>query len=284
MRRISDKILIVGGDSRFEAAEKVLRQEGFKVKRISGGEENSREEMDDASVLLLPVPYTADGVTVFQPDAAVPVPLSAVYGCFQSGKTVFCGKADPEIAKRAKEKGVTLIDFMNDEALAVKNAVLTAEGAVSLALDLLPFTLNGAGALVLGFGRIGKLLAADLKGLGAKVTVAARKPDDRAFAGAFGYGAVPFSELAEVIGKADVVFNTVPAAVLTEEELKIAGKETLLIDLASKPGGIDRNAAAALGLNAVWALALPGKCAPVSAGTYIAETVIRLLSERMEQT
>ena len=277
---MSDKVLIVGGDRRVEAAETVFREEGFAVTRVCGAEKDLEKLLSDASVLLLPVPFSSDGVTVFQPTAQKPIPLSCVYNCFQPGKTVFCGKADQEIQRKAEEKGAALIDYMEDESLSVKNAVPTAEGAVSLALELLPVTLNGASVLILGYGRIGKLLSSYTSGIGADVTVMARKESDRAFARAYGKRAVTFDALGDEIGKADVVFNTVPAPVLGADVLRKAGKKTLFIDLASKPGGIDRKAAEELGLKAIWALSLPGKFAPVSAGKYIAETVIRLMNEK----
>lgn len=278
MRKESDKILIVGGDRRFDAAEEVLKNNGYFVSRLSEGT-GSEKELKDARVLLLPLPYTADGVTVYQPDGKDPIPLSALYRSFHPGITVLCGKADAEIRSEIEKSGAVLIDYNAEEDFAVKNAVPTAEGAISIAIDLLPVTLNGSRALILGFGRIGKLLAAYLRGFGAVVTVGTRKPSDLALAAAYGYGVVPFSEISEAVKEKEVVFNTVPVPVLTKKHLNGVSRGTVLIDLASKPGGIDRQAASELGLKVIWALSLPGKTAPVSAGRYVAETVMRLLSE-----
>lgn len=279
MRNQSDKILIVGGDRRFDTAEDVLKREGYSVSRAADRNDFS-EKGNEADVLLLPLPYTADGVTVFQPEGKEAIPLSDVFRGFRPGMLILTGKADSAIRKEAEAHGADVADYNDEEDFAVKNAVPTAEGAISLALDLLPVTLNGSDVLVLGFGRIGKLLALYLHGFGARVTVAARKPKDRAFANACGYQAVPFSELAEAVKEKEVIFNTVPSVVLTKNVLDAVRKDTVLIDLASSPGGIDRQAAAENGLKAVSALGLPGKTAPVSAGRYLAETVIRLLSER----
>ena len=279
MRKESVKVLIVGGDRRFDTAEDVLKREGYSVLRVSDRNDFS-EKGNEADVLLLPLPYTADGITVFQPDGKEAVPLSEVFRGFRPGMLILTGKADSAIRKEAEAHGADVADYNDEEDFAVKNAVPTAEGAISLALDLLPVTLNGSDVLVLGFGRIGKLLALYLHGFGARVTVAARKPEDRAFANACGYQAVPFSELAEAVKEKEAVFNTVPSVVLTKNVLYAVRKDTVLIDLASSPGGIDRQAAAENGLKAVSALGLPGKTAPVSAGRYLAETVIRLLSDR----
>ena len=53
----------------------------------------------------------------------------------------------------------------------------------------------------------------------------------------------------------------------------------LILDLASQPGGTDFGCAKALGLTAIHALALPGKVAPVTAGTAIKEALSLMLCE-----
>ena len=56
-------------------------------------------------------------------------------------------------------------------------------------------------------------------------------------------------------------------------------RDTLLVELASVPGGFDICAARELGANISWALSLPGKYAPESAGAIIAESVLKILKE-----
>ena len=53
--------------------------------------------------------------------------------------------------------------------------------------------------------------------------------------------------------------------------------DALILDLASKPGGVDWDAAQALGRRVVWALSLPGKTAPFTAGEIIAKTILHML-------
>jgi len=79
--------------------------------------------------------------------------------------------------------------------------------------------------------------------------------------------------------KADVVFNTVPAKLLNYTALSMLKSGTPVIDLASKPGGVDFEAARTLGTNIVWALSLPGKTAPVTAGEIICSTVLTIMEE-----
>ncbi|MDU3295404.1 MAG: Glu/Leu/Phe/Val dehydrogenase dimerization domain-containing protein, partial [Pseudomonas aeruginosa] len=60
----------------------------------------------------------------------------------------------------------------------------------------------------------------------------------------------------------DTVVNTVPAPVLTEPVLAALRPGSLIVDLASRPGGTDFAAAQRLGHTAVHALSLPAACAP----------------------
>ena len=155
----------------------------------------------------------------------------------------------------------------------------TAEGAIQLAMEELPVTIHGARVLVLGFGRLGKLLAHRLNALGARVSVAARKWADLAWAEAYGYGAEQIERLDGYLCGYDLVVNTVPVRVLREAELADLKPGCLVIDLASKPGGVDFDAAARLGVKAFWALSLPGKVAPVTAGKSIKTTIYNILTE-----
>ncbi len=140
-------------------------------------------------------------------------------------------------------------------------------------------TLHRARALVLGYGRVGQLTAHRLSALGARVTVAARRYDALAWAEAYGHDALHLGELSGYLCGFDLVVNTVPSRVLPRELLAQLKGGCLVIDLASKPGGVDFQSAAELGVRCVWALSLPGKVAPVSAGQAIRDTVYNMLRE-----
>ena len=70
-----------------------------------------------------------------------------------------------------------------------------------------------------------------------------------------------------------------PHLILDEEKLKYVKKDCLLLDLASKPGGIDEDYCKRQGLKFIWALALPGKVAPVTSAKYIKNTIYNILRE-----
>ena len=143
----------------------------------------------------------------------------------------------------------------------------------------MPTRLFGESCVISGFGRIAKVLCRDLLALGMNVTVSARRFSDLAWIGIYGAKKLPVSELGGQLESYDLIINTVPARLFDRELLEKIRKDSLIIDLASKPGGIDFDAAQELGVNAVWALSLPGKVAPISAGQIICDTIQNILSE-----
>ena len=175
---------------------------------------------------------------------------------------------------------MSVIDYMKDEELTVKNAIPTAEGALELAMKELPVTVHGTKTLVSGYGRVGKAAAAAFSALHSSVTVCARHGDALAWAKATGYYTTDMKEICRAVRDKDVIINTVPAPIFDNNVLSFAGKETLIIDLASVPGGVDFEAAERLGLKAIHALSLPGKVAPKTAGENIADAVLSVMRKK----
>ncbi|WP_302779389.1 NAD(P)-dependent oxidoreductase, partial [Anaerotruncus colihominis] len=182
----------------------------------------------------------------------------------------------------AEQFDIEMIDYLEREELAVKNAVITAEGAVAIAMEELPIALFGSRCLIVGHGRIARALIRILRGMGASVTVAARSYGSLAEIEAEGCRAVRTDALKTSVKAADVVINTVPARMLTEPVLSALKHDALVIDLASRPGGVDLAAAGRLGVKTIWALSLPGKTAPITAGEIILHTIENCLSELEE--
>lgn len=184
------------------------------------------------------------------------------------------------MVKQLFEKaGVRFCDYFDREELAVKNAVPTAEGAIAIAMDETPFTIHGSSCLIAGYGRIGRVLAKMLRGMGANVTVSARKFQDFAWIEAEACRTVQTGEISKTAGEYDIIFNTVPYPVINGEVLRSVKKDCLIIDLASKPGGVDFECAKTLGLNTIWALSLPGVVAPKTAGIIIKDTIMNIRNE-----
>ena len=171
------------------------------------------------------------------------------------------------------KKNVKCFDLMQSEQLAILNSISTAEGAIKIAIEETVQTIHGRNILILGFGRIGKVLAKILNGMGAKVYCVARKQEDLAWIETYGYESIILNELDEYINRFDIIFNTIPHIILDKSKLVLLKKEIVIIDLASKPGGVDRKEADRLNLKIIWALAIPGKTAPKSAAQIIKKTI-----------
>ena len=146
-------------------------------------------------------------------------------------------------------------------------------------MEELPVTLHNSNVFVMGFGRIGKILAKMLHGIGAKVHVEARKFSDLAWIESYGYKPIHLNDMYEYLDRFDIIFNTIPYIILDTPELEKIKKDCLLIDLASKPGGINFQKANELGRKSIWALSLPGKVAPATAAKFIKSTIQNILSE-----
>lgn len=167
--------------------------------------------------------------------------------------------------------------YARREEYQIAIARLTAEGAIAL---LRPETgLSGAHILLLGYGRIARLLARELQKAGALVTAAARSGEQRAWAEAEGIEALPLDALSGVLDRFDVIIGTIPAPVLTEPLLALVRKDALLLELASAPGGIDAAAAHERGLRYIRAPGLPAKYAPERAAVILRDAVYAAAAE-----
>ena len=186
------------------------------------------------------------------------------------GQKIVCGMTDAAFDKLAEKRGWRLLRVLQDEAYTQENAKLTAEGALFTAMARMNRALRGAQCLVIGYGRIGKALTSLLRAMGAMVTVAARREESRREAGE---NSVPIPYIPNILPRMDVIFNTVPAPMLGEKELRNVKPSCVLIELASAPYGIDRDAVEALGLKAYLESGLPGRYCPLSA----AETLLNYI-------
>lgn len=252
-----------------------LRQRG-EVRDFPSAE----EALSGCDVLVLPFPVSPDGITL-NCSAAVKPKLAELFSLASGlGVTrVFGGAFKDGVLRLAEVCGLCVTDYGENEGIALKNAVPTAEGAVEIAMRELDVTIHGSRMAVLGYGRCGSVLARLLLGMGAEVRGVARSERDRAKMYADGVQGYSFAALNGALCGCDAVFNTAPAEVLGEAALRAVSPGTPIIDLASAPGGVDRASAAALGIKVIHALSLPGKYSPMSAAKIICETLIPLLSE-----
>lgn len=248
------RFAVIGTDARLAAAGRALARAGFAV----GGPEQTAL----ADYILLPLPLDESRT-----------PLAELLRAAKPGALALGGKL-------SAQAGVELVDYFAREELILCNAIPTAEGCIGILMAERTRTLWNSAILLAGFGPVGQALGVRLAALGAQVTVAARRPAQRALAESFSLRAVDLARLEQTAPAFDTVVNTIPAPVLTEAVLAALRPGSLIVDLASKPGGTDFAAARRLGHRAIHALSLPAACAPETAGEALARTVCEILAER----
>ena len=241
--------------------------------------ETMAEAVRDSEIIVCPLPYSADGENIYMPYSENLIRIEEVLKITDKTQILLLGKADDTLKNLLDKYKIKCVDYLEREELAILNAIPTAEGAIEIAMHETPHTINGSECLVLGNGRIGKVLSKMLSGIGANVTVCMRKHKDIAYCQAMGYKNILFKELANKVGSYNVIFNTVPLRVIGANELGNMRKDCIIIDLASNPGGVDFEEAKKSAIKTIHALSLPGKVAPQTAGDYVAETIKNIIEE-----
>ena len=267
------KICAVGGDGRIPFALASLEARGHEVSHTAYGGPLSAEVLGAAEAVLLPYPATRDGLTLNAPTSPLPLPLSSLFPMLPDGAPVLCGRITDALRAAAKEHH--LYDYETDERFLLKNAAITAEGALSLAMQRLASPLCDTPTLVLGSGRLARALADLLLGLHVPVTVAARNPNAPLPGG---LRPIPLGALPAELPRFALILNTVPVPLLSGRLLSRATQGLLLIELSSAPEVVDTDACRELGIEVVSAPGLPGKYAPKGAGEALAEAVDSILT------
>ena len=268
---------VIGGDRRQEVLLELLRRDGHPAAAYGVSGERDWETAVAADVVLLPLPLCREGDTLNIEGEHRGA--GALFHRFRRHQLLLAGQVKPSQKAEALELGLNLVDYFRREELTVANAAATAEGTVQVILECLERSLLGSQSLILGYGRIGKLVSCRLAALGAQTTIAARRPESRAWAEAYGHKALDIGRLEGELNHFDVVVNTVPAPVFGETHLRELRPGCLCVDVASVRG-IDLPAAENLGLPNVWARALPGKLMPETAGKIIRDTVYTIIKEQ----
>lgn len=278
---------IVGGDKRQLFLAKAISDSGCDV-ALGGFDKLSsvgglaltdvRTAVFESDAVIFPLPSVRSDRSINTPFSERNVVLEDEEVGELIKKPVFVSMRGKFIKAYPELKNARIFDYAAKDEFAILNALPTAEGAVECAMREYEGTISGSRCLVVGFGKIGKILSRILGALGAKVTVCARRESDFAYISALGYTPSDTRTLKSVKGF-DIVFNTVPALIFDKSLLMNTDRNTLIIDLASAPGGVDFEAAHRFNLDAVKALSLPGKCAPKTAGEIIKKTVFNIIEE-----
>lgn len=252
---MSDRILVIGGGTRLRKAAEAFKDTKYEAV-IFDESEPLKAAIDSADIILLGLPASSDGVWI-DTDDDMRISVRDVAALCSRKKLIMGGRLSEKVKALFDVYSLRWIDYSLCPEFEILNAVPTAEGAIQIAMEEFPFTLHDSNVIVTGYGKVGKALASRLKALGAKTTIAARSVAQRAEAEGLGFDTIRLEDLCNNVGSCQILFNTVPACVCTKSVLGHLSPSSGIIDLASKPGGVDLDAAKTFGVNVIWALGLP---------------------------
>ena len=282
-------MVIVGGDVRQIEVAKIIREKGAKVSLVGF------TQVSDDSIEMIKCGFQE--IDYSQVDAIL-VPVS---GLDHDGKVearysdeeisltkkhlentpdhcvIYTGVKTPYLTKLMETTGRNVVPMFARDDMAILNSIPTAEGTLKVAIEHTDFMIHGSKVMVLGYGRVGKTIARLFAAVGAKVLVGARKEADLARIIEVGLTPFQLKDLRDEVNHVDICINTIPHMVLTPEVLDKMNRDSLIIDVASRPGGTDFEYAKEKGIKALLELGIPGKVAPKSAGAIIAKVLMDLL-------
>ena len=281
----SEHICFIGGDERQKYAAEVIA-EHIKVHTVGKvfepirhscitNFENPIKAIYGSRAIVLPLPAAASESII---------PFSEISDIITKSKNeiyLLGGKFSPYLKGIIQSKDIRYTDYYEDEIFTVKNAYLTAEGALQIAMTSIKGSIRTSKCAILGYGRIGKALSEMLKALGTKVTVFARREEALVWAEENGLGIQKIETGTAIydFSDFDVIFNTVPERILSNEALLQIARNTVLIELASSPGGFDPDIAEQCDVKFINGGGIPGKYAPEAAGKIVGDTILKYLKK-----
>lgn len=281
------KFAVVGGDKRAVQLCSLLRRDGHRVTGWALEKAALPAEIPRASCIqgcvygadciVLPVPAEKSGF-LNAPYAEKDIELAELFSAFWPGQTVVGGNLSAECCLDAVSEGLCAVDLMRDADFVTGNAAITAECALSLLISSTERALYNSRVLIAGWGRLAKHLAFRTTACGAEVCIAARHPADLAMAQSLGLETAETADIETVIGEFDFIVNTVPARIFTQTALCCAESGSVIMELASAPGGFDRTLAENIGLRVINAPGLPGRYSPLSAAELMRDAIYDALT------
>ena len=269
-------ISFIGGDKRNLILSNLLEKEGFNIFRYGLGiEKNSLLECTQNSELIITaVPFSTDFENIYCPLDQIKLKVYDFINLLNK-KTIVCGKISKQFITKLHENNNKIVDIMANEQLALKNTIPTVEGIVKIIIENTDITIDDSNIAVLGFGRVGKRTAKILNCLGGNIFCYDIKEEAVANIKLCGYNVI--DNIHEILNKMDIIVNTIPEVIIKKQVLQCINKKTFIIDVSSKPGGIDFEYANNNGYKVIHALGLPGKIAPITSAKYIKEIIQNLI-------
>lgn len=289
MKTFDGNFAVIYGDLRQKLLIELLANDGYNV-RVLGFEnkfenknvivyDNYQDVIKNSDIIIAPTPLTKDGKNLYTIYDYLPnLNIEELFKSCRE-KLFFGGAIAEPIKNLSKEYKISIFDLLDNEETGILNAIPTSEGAIQMAMEESDITMYDSNALVLGYGRCGKILAHMLNGIGVNVCVCARKISDITYAKAYGYNSLKYFDLAQNVSNFDFIFNTIPTKVIDKEVIKNLKQSCIIIDLASAPGGTDFKVATDYNIKALFCPSLPGRVAPRTVANTMKKSILNILKK-----
>lgn len=267
---MDNNFLITGNDEKMKSCKKRLNE--LRIKADCFEKNTPLTAIGEYENIILPLPTVINGKI-----AGMELTPNEFNSFLNKNQTVFCGNIAPEsFPCRA-------FSYYSDEEFLIKNSRLTAQGTLRIILDNIKTDLSVISVAVIGYGKCGREICKLLKNTGADVTSFSRRTETLALSKNDGLKAQKCSKINAVLQNYDIIVNTVPCNIIDNSTLEQLSSDTVYVEVASKPYGIDIAAAEKFNFRYVPAPALPGRFTPVGAGRNIADTVAGIIKEGIKR-
>jgi len=247
-------------DKRYHYLAKVLKEEGYPI--FEYGEEALYPDRQIIYIMAL-----------------TSIVNEEIAGKLKENSMLFCNRLSDDVKKMLMKKNISYHNVTDNESYVVKNACITAEGALGYIIFNTDTSLIDMPVLILGYGRVGKALVKTFKDNYVTLSVATNDPLEYALASMYANNVFSLDDLCDNTKGYKAIINTVPKLILNEKILKKISKDCFILDLASKPGGVDYYFAKKNELNYLHALSVPAIVAPKAAALILKDAIIERLDK-----
>ncbi len=269
--------LIIGGDKRQQYLKRKFEADFYDVIHIRySGDLETLDDIESYTHIILPIPISKDNLTVYNSDS-LKLTIRELKEKLGSCHRVYGGGFTDNFLINLEDKHITYFDFMKDKNFKLANAYLTAQGAMRLLLENTDDVVSGKKSLIIGFGDVAKTLAEKLKAFGIDVYIAARNKKQLSVARLNGYKTMGIEKISDLIYMFDFVFGTVPANILTADDVKSSGVDCVYFELSSAPYTAEKDDFERFGKRYILASALPGKYLPEASADIIYDFILNNL-------
>ena len=252
---------IIKDDNRYGYTEEYLKKRGVSFDVY----ENS-----DLDIIIFP----------FKGEPDQSIYKNSYFASLKKEVHIFSGLRNEYLSKKCKEYGLSYYVMLEAPSVQINNAIPTSEGVIEYIITNRTNTIHNSRILIIGYGVCGSDLAKRLKVLGADVYALVRNKEKESLAFSDSITPIYLNELS-CTGKLrafDVIVNTVPTRIFTNEMTSLTG-DTLLIDIASSPYGFDIELAKKNNEKSAILPAIPSKYAIKTAGEILGAYIFDIVTK-----